>query len=89
MEVEVGEEVGETSVPGVGAPMRLRLFRARWIRGGPKLIDHDRVDWFAPAALVELDWHDADRDLLRALDLNDPPTEQPPGCGARADDAPI
>ena len=67
MDIEIGDRVAETRVANAAEPFRLRLYRARWITGGPELIDHDRVGWFEPAELERLDWHAADVELLHAL----------------------
>jgi 8-oxo-dGTP diphosphatase len=63
--VEVGERVGpEVDLPGERV-LRIRVCRTA---GEPTALEHDALRWLAPDELDGIDWLEADRAVLPALE---------------------
>ena len=47
--------------------IRMRCYHVRIITGTPQCRDHDRIHWFQPDELLELNWAPADIPLVKQL----------------------
>lgn len=70
-ELAVVVEVGEPFSPVIwhypDMTIRLLPFRCRIIKGEPRALEHEDVQWFFPKDFAALNWADADLPILREI----------------------
>ena len=67
IEADIGEFICKSSFTYMLVPLELLVYKARYVSGEFRAIDHDELKWVEPRDLAGYDFAKADRDVVRKL----------------------